>query len=228
MLLGAGLSVDLCAREYIPAPAHTPTIYHGMPLRTEFRAFIDLDEHGLLGITPYWHPAVMKQALRLADTQGEGYGHISGDHQTFLDNEARLQRSFEMLVPDVARHLELLIPALQQAGMAGAWSLDIMLDVDREVFWLIDMALMSNSALADQLYTTDEYARVGPSIIEPLANPVRPRFCTDDDLDRYLPGLEGLGGLTAPGATYRYHWDNTLAGESNHQLPQEAELPATE
>lgn len=64
MTVGTGHTVDLVVREYIEDVENNPTIYNGMPLRTEFRAFVDWDKNELIGVVPYWHPIVMKHALK--------------------------------------------------------------------------------------------------------------------------------------------------------------------
>lgn len=167
MSLGAGLTVDLCAREYIEPEPGTPSIYHGMPLRTEMRAFVDLDAPGddggrdprLLGITPYWHPSVMKRALALAaDTPG--LDHVGGDYQTYLAHEQTLRADFDAHLHEVAVELNYLLEPLRAAGLRGAWSIDVMLTGQRK--HIIDMSLMATSALAELLTVTDEYAFVSP------------------------------------------------------------------
>lgn len=55
MLVGAGDTIDLVVREYIEDVEGNPTIYNGMPLRTEFRAFVDCDKNEVIGIVPYWN-----------------------------------------------------------------------------------------------------------------------------------------------------------------------------
>lgn len=42
MVVGAGESVDLAVRDYIAPEPGTPEIYNGMPLRCEYRIFVDL------------------------------------------------------------------------------------------------------------------------------------------------------------------------------------------
>ena len=178
MSLGAGESVDLVVREYIEDTEDNPTIYHGMPLRTEYRAFIDLDhcdpttgepEPRLLGITPYWHPSVMEKALALASSDvGAGFGHINDDYHTYREHKDSLMSKFHVHRDDVIARITALLPALRAQGLQGQWSVDIM--KNGEDFYLIDMALMCESALSELLAVTDEYATVEPSIINNFAN----------------------------------------------------------
>lgn len=178
MSLGAGESVDLVVREYIEDTEDNPTIYHGMPLRTEYRAFIDLDhcdpttgepEPRLLGITPYWHPSVMEKALALASSDvGAGFGHINDDYHTYREHKDSLMSKFHVHRDDVIARITALLPALRAQGLQGQWSVDIMKNGDD--FYLIDMALMCESALSELLAVTDEYATVEPSVINDFAN----------------------------------------------------------
>lgn len=139
MLLGAGESVDLVVREYIEDVEDNPTIYNGMPLRTEFRAFVDCDEDKVLGVAPYWHPVVMKRALKhgLADS-------IQADYETYQVHEDKLTREFNTHVSHVTKEIQALLPKLE---LSGRWSIDVMKTGDD--FYIIDLALMDESALTE-------------------------------------------------------------------------------
>lgn len=221
MSLGAATTVDLCAREYVEPDPGTPTIYHGMPLRTELRAFIDLGPqalgphepepagHGVLGVTPYWHPSVMKRALALAEDR-PGMDHIAGDYRTYCEHEPVLRAGFERWREPVAQTLQTLVPHLRAAGLSGAWSVDFMVTGER--LWLIDMALMACSALSEQLLVTDEYATAGPTVTRPLARELVYTVPRRRGTGR-TPGLgdaDGAGfqviGPPDAGIAYRYRW----------------------
>ena len=161
MMLGAGSTVDICARDYIEPMEGTPTIYGGMPLRCEFRAFVDLDDLRLMGVVPYWHPSVMVKALALAD-DAAGLGHIRGDRPVYEAEEPRLTAEFHRLLPAVSGAVGSLVPELA-TRLSGAWSLDIM--ADRGTLYAIDMAVLPESALVDQLLVTDEYTLVSPEYV---------------------------------------------------------------
>ncbi|MGX1195740.1 hypothetical protein [Metabacillus sp. SLBN-84] len=141
MEVGAGHSVDLVVREYIEDCEDNPTIYNGMPLRTEFRAFVDCDKNELIGIVPYWHPIVMKRALKngLAES-------IQADYQTYLAHEDKLTEDYNENLSRVRREITELLPEL---ALSGTYSIDVM--KNGEDLYVIDMALMSESALADLL-----------------------------------------------------------------------------
>lgn len=150
MTVGAGQSIDVCAREYIEDPENNPTIYNGMPLRTEFRTFVDFDTNKLIGTVPYWHPIVMKMALKMGLSDS-----MEQDYQTYLSEEDRLLREFNEHQGELNREIQKLIPGID---LKGQYSLDIMKSGDD--FYLIDMALMSESALSEllpqYLYTSNQ------------------------------------------------------------------------
>lgn len=148
MEIGAAHTVDLCVREYIQDPENLPTIYNGMPLRTEFRTFIDFDTNEIIGTVPYWHPIVMKRALSMQISP-----NMEQDYQTYLSQEDRLVEEFNASQSVLKRELQKLIPAID---LKGQYSLDIMKSGDD--FYLIDMALMSESALSELLPEYTELA----------------------------------------------------------------------
>lgn len=141
MEVGAGHSVEIVAREYIEDVEGNPTIYNGMPLRTEFRVFLDADAGTLIGTVPYWHPIVMKQALErgVAET-------IRQDYQTYSAHEDKLTADYNAHLGRVERGVQKLLPHLR---LTGKWSLDVMKNGDD--LYLIDMAPMEQSALTELL-----------------------------------------------------------------------------
>lgn len=148
MTVGAGQSIDLVVREYIEDVEDNPTIYNGMPLRTEFRAFVDCDAAELIGVVPYWHPIVMKRALHAAaENIIPGLGQtIQTDYQTYLAHEDKLTREFNSEIARVKREIVKILPSL---NLNGKYSIDVMKNGDD--LYVIDLALMSESALADLL-----------------------------------------------------------------------------
>lgn len=141
MQVGAGQTVDLVVREYIEDTEDNPTIYNGMPLRTEFRAFVDCDTKDLIGVVPYWNPIVMKRALSagLSDS-------MDADYQTYLAHEEKLMREYNEYLPKVKKAIQMLLPELH---LEGKYSIDVM--KNGEDLYVIDLALMSESALTDLL-----------------------------------------------------------------------------
>lgn len=142
MEVGAGQTVDLVVREYIHDRDNRPTIYNGMPLRTEFRAFIDFDKQFLFGTVPYWHPSVMEKGL----TNPFVSDSIEKDFNTYLEIKDTLTADFNANVDQVNQHLIDIIPMID---LHGCYSVDIM--KNGEDFYIIDMALAAVSALRELL-----------------------------------------------------------------------------
>ncbi|PAF27431.1 hypothetical protein CHH61_03280 [Shouchella clausii] len=141
MEVGAGQTVDLVVREYIEDVENNPTIYNGMPLRTEFRAFVDCEKNELIGVVPYWHPIVMKRALKVGLSES-----IQQDYQTYLRHEDKLTAEYNAHLSHVRKEIECILPNLH---LSGQYSIDIMKNGDD--FYVIDLALMSESALTELL-----------------------------------------------------------------------------
>lgn len=143
MTVGAGMSVDVVAREYIEDVENNPTIYNGMPLHTEFRMFVDFDEDKIIGTAPYWHPIVMKRAFKnslVAD--------IERDYQVYQQHEDKLRHEYNQHVNRLQKEMKSLI---KDIDLSGQYSIDIMKNGDD--FYVIDMALMSESALTEFINT---------------------------------------------------------------------------
>lgn len=171
MTLGAGRTVDLCVRDYIEPETGTPTIYHGMPLRTEARVFIDVagDEPRILGMVPYWHPVVMERALALG--AAEGFEHIKADYKAYQGYRDEMMASFTDHRDELLARVQTLLPELAAAGLAeldGQWSLDLMITGDQ--VYAIDMAPMRTSALTELLANTEEYSLASPAEITKLSH----------------------------------------------------------
>lgn len=139
MEIFAGQTIDLVVREYIEDVEDNPTIYNGMPLRTEFRAFVDFDTNTVESIVPYWHPIVMKGVLSAGLSKA-----IQQDYRTYLSHEDKLLNEFNEHVGHVARELRKLIPYI---NLTGQYSIDVMKNGND--FYVIDMALAEDSALRE-------------------------------------------------------------------------------
>lgn len=136
---GVSTTNEMVVREYIPDTHDLPTIYMGLPLRCEYRCFIDCDTDELLGIHPYWDPEVMNKRFR--DAPDASNPHMRHDAVTYAMREPSLMREYGESKDLVAAHVRELLPGLD---LAGQWSLDIMRDGDE--YWLIDMAPAERSA----------------------------------------------------------------------------------
>lgn len=138
-IVGVSTTNEWCVREYIEDQENNPCIYHGMPLHTEYRVFIDCDADEILGITPYWKLDIMKNRFRKASNADEKH-----DFVIYSMHEKTLMERYHRNKDLVLEKVKVLLPALH---LKGQWSLDIMQNGDD--FWLIDMALAANSALSD-------------------------------------------------------------------------------
>ena len=141
MSVGAAQTIDLVVREYIEDVENNPTIYNGMPLRTEFRAFVDCDKEELIGIVPYWHPIVMKRALKMGLSDS-----MVADYQTYQNHEDKLMAEYNHYLPRVRKAIQEMLPELK---LEGQYSIDVMKNGDD--LYVIDLALMSESALTELL-----------------------------------------------------------------------------
>lgn len=139
MMVGAGQSIDLVVREYIEDVENNPTIYNGMPLRTEFRVFVDCDEDKIIGVVPYWHPIVMKRAL-----QSDMVDSILPDLETYKLHEDKLTSEYNKYLAQVKNEVSDLLPNLE---LTGQFSIDVM--KNGEDFYVLDLALMKDSALKE-------------------------------------------------------------------------------
>ena len=142
-MYGVSTTNEFVVREYVPDRLGLPTIYMGLPLRCEYRCFIDCDTDELLGIHPYWDPKVMNHRFR--DWPDSDNPHMRHDAVTYKLREPSLMREYEATKDLVAAHVRELLPGL---GLAGQWSLDIMRDGDD--CWLIDMAPAERSTFYER------------------------------------------------------------------------------
>ncbi len=144
IIYGVSTTNEWVVREYIEDEENLPCIYHGMPLHTEYRAFVDFDSDELLGVVPYWDAESMKD--RFSKHEDADTADMKHDYIIYCKEEERLKRTFDKNVEKVSKHLKNLIPDI---NLSGQWSLDVMQNGDD--FWIIDMAIAANSALADKL-----------------------------------------------------------------------------
>ena len=166
-MYGVSTTNEMAVREHIPDRLGLPTIYMGLPLRCEYRCFIDCDTDELLGIHPYWDPEVMNKRFR--DAPDASNPHMRHDAVTYAMREPSLMREYEATKSLVAAHVKELLTGLD---LAGQWSLDIMRDGDE--YWLIDMAPAERSAYYRQAV---------------------PKAKRRPMMENWIPELEGNNGL---------------------------------
>lgn len=141
-IYGVSTTNEWVVREYIEDKENNPTIYKGMPLHTEYRVFVDFDTQKVIGVSPYWHPALM--AERFSHGEDADSPHQIHDYIVFKAHEEKLMKRYDEHVDEICRRLEEM---LQDIRLEGQWSIDIMQNGDD--FWLIDMGLAQNSALKE-------------------------------------------------------------------------------
>ena len=141
-IYGASTTNEWCVREYIEDKENNPCIYHGMPLHTEYRVFIDFDKQEILGIAPYWEPKTMK--TRFSTGPDADTADMKHDYVIYAAYEPTLMKRYEDNKNLVLENINKLIPDI---NLTGQWSLDVMQNGDD--FYLIDMGDAANSALRE-------------------------------------------------------------------------------
>lgn len=138
---GASTTVEWVVRDFIEDVEENPTIYRGLPLRTEFRVFVDFDTKEVIGIDNYWRPDLMEKRFSKENQRDEDDKH---DYITYMVNKDKLVKDFEDNKDLVTNELLKLI---KRCKLTGQYSIDVMKNGND--FYIIDMALASESALKD-------------------------------------------------------------------------------
>ena len=137
--------VQTCALpiwEYIQDKNNLPAIYNGLPLRTEYRVFVDFDKNQILAANPYWDKDVMlKRFGGEADSNTPEKIH---DYIVYLSQADRLQETYDA---NIEMLKEKLMPVVKSINLPGQWSVDIMQEGNE--FYIIDMATAQTSAYND-------------------------------------------------------------------------------
>lgn len=145
-IYGMSTTTEWCVREFIPSSnKNIPSIYKGLPLRTEYRIFVDFtpdDGTGpkIIGYAPYWDPDLMK--TRFSQGNDSESPHQVHDYMIYKAHEGYLLCQYQANIEQICRHVKEMLPDI---NLTGQWSLDIM--QDGKDFWLIDMAKAEESAL---------------------------------------------------------------------------------
>ena len=136
LMFDTGGNTEIVIRERIPYDNQkTMTIYNGMPLRNEYRAFYDFDNHKALYITDYWEWSYCHDAISCNATDKLVYEKAYNDlHTHYLINHEQVLKLVEEHMKDV--------------NLSGIWSIDLLEDKNKEL-WLIDMAIGHRSAYWD-------------------------------------------------------------------------------
>ena len=142
VIYGVSTTNEWAVREFIEDKEGNPCIYHGLPLHTEYRVFVDFDTDEILGIAPYWKPDVMKK--RFGNMSDKDKPDMVHDYVIYLAHEDVLMKRYEDNKEKVVNALRDMIC---DVDLPGQWSVDIMQNGDD--FWIIDMALAEMSALKE-------------------------------------------------------------------------------
>lgn len=143
-IYGMSTTNEWVVREFIESKEEAPTIYNGLPLHVEYRAFIDCDTHEILSIHPYWDPDGMKEHFSKYAKNGN-INHIH-DYVVFKSYEDKMIKKYSNNKDEVVKHLQ---PIVDKLNLTGQWSLDIM--DDGEKYWLIDMAVAEQSTFYESV-----------------------------------------------------------------------------
>lgn len=146
---GVNTTNEWVVREFIEDENDEPTIYHGLPLHTEYRVFVDFDRNELFGVHNYWDPDVMLNHFMRAAVESDGSNpesvNAKHDYLTYAAHKDTLTGRFEANKDLVAQHIRKIMPNVK---LTGQWSIDIMQNGDS--FWIIDMALAEQSSFYAQ------------------------------------------------------------------------------
>ena len=139
MCYNADGTSEMIIREVIDYdPSVVPTIYNGLPLRPEYRVFVDFDNDNTLYIVNYWDYDYC-------------YSHLNKTDKIIFDYmRSYLESEFENNKDKVIELIENnLIPynKKNKDRLTGIWSVDIM-KADED-YYLIDMAIGCQSAYYD-------------------------------------------------------------------------------
>ena len=165
---GMATTNEWVVREYIQDKEKNPSVYHGLPLRTEMRAFVNFDEKKVIGIAPYWDPDTMKK--RFATLEDRNEPDMIHDYTIYRMHEDTMMARFNKYRDTVEKHLQKMLD--EGVQLHGQWSVDIMLNgedghEDDEVY-IIDMALAKYSALKE--YMTEPLKKVKETWIPKIAD----------------------------------------------------------
>lgn len=130
--VGANGYTELIVRDYIDYDYdNIPTIYNGMPLRSEFRVFYDFDKKEVFYSVNYWDFDYCYKHLDITDKI------------VFKHERKRLEDVFNQRKEEVE---ELVKKHMANVDLQGKWSVDILYNELEDNYWLIDMAEAYRSA----------------------------------------------------------------------------------
>lgn len=141
-IVGVSTTNEWVVREYIEDLENNPCIYKGLPLHTEYRLFIDCDSDEVIGKAPYWDIELLTK--RFSEGSDKDSADKKHDYISVQIHKDVLMKRYKDNIERVVCEANKLVKDLD---LKGQWSLDIMQNGDD--FYIIDMALASQSALYD-------------------------------------------------------------------------------
>lgn len=144
-IYGMSTTNEWAAREYIEPEPGSLEIYKGLPLRPEYRVFVDIEDRAVIGMSPYWEPRTM--LARLGAESDADSPYKKHDYVIFRSAQDWLMSEYRKNAGAVEENIRNMLPALAENGLSGQWSIDVM--QEKDTFYVIDMALARNSALSD-------------------------------------------------------------------------------
>ena len=140
IVYGVSTTNEWVVRDFIEDKENNPSIYHGMPLHTEYRVFVDFDSKEVFGVHPYWDPDVMKNRFdNYSDNLSPDMLH---DSVIYRAHEKTLMERYYSNKDTVLDHIKVIVE--KNTELSGQWSIDIMQNGTE--FYLIDMAVADQSA----------------------------------------------------------------------------------
>ena len=154
IVYGVSTTNEWVVRDFIEDKENNPCIYHGMPLHTEYRVFVDFDSKEVFGVHPYWDPDVMKNRFdNYSDNLSPDMLH---DSVIYRAHEKILMERYYSNKDAVLDHIKVIVE--KNTELSGQWSIDIM--QNGENFYLIDMALAAQSAFFKEVVPENKRKRI--------------------------------------------------------------------
>ena len=158
MCVGARYNPVFVLRKYIESESEY-TIYNGMPLRYEFRYFYDFDKGEMLGVSKYWHEKEMISLAHLPEgatidnvmsARGKtGKEWLERGIEDYIVYD-KFRVGYDKYYEENKRIIgDIINKNITNKTLDGKWSIDIMVEGDK--LYLIDMALMQDSALVNRM-----------------------------------------------------------------------------
>ena len=142
IIYGVSTTTEWVVREYIQPDPDTKEIYYGLPLRPEYRIFVDFDSDEIIGCSPYWEPETMKK--RFGHCEDSNDADKVHDYIIYTAAEEELMAQYHKNIGSISENLQKMIPEI---NLTGQWSVDIMQNGND--FYIIDMAPAATSALKE-------------------------------------------------------------------------------